>query len=555
MRNRRLPRRFGVRNLVVCGLTASLALLVGTGTGPVDAAARPAGRASADTLRIGIGIRPDNLEIARVTNTAVANLLENVVETLVTVDENGEIAPRLAERWEVSPDGREFTFHLPRGVTFQDGTPLTPDAVVWNYNRLKLEAEVIADCPAEVELAATSLKVVGKSAVRYTLTRPLPNFLASLSSITWGILSPNSENVPGNKKLDIQHPVGTGPFTFVSLTADELRLKRFEGYRGERPYFGELAFKFVPGVEEREKGLADNQLDVILLPRASQLASFAKDARYQVLSKPSTRTIFVNFNNQRAPFTDVRVRRAVNMAIDKQALIDDVLHGAGTVSDAPVAPAVFGYCSVGSYDYDPEGARALLAEAGVAPGTRLKMLTPSGRYLEDVAVSKRIAGYLRDVGLDVTVEAMEWPALMAAIGRPPEQVAADMVLSGWAPTYPDAGWQLPKLYSSKNWPPLGPAASFYRNPEVEKLIETAHEEANPRLRKDLFCTAGQALWADAPVAFLWVQSFPVAYRDGLTNIVSLPNEKISAAFARPAAAAPDRKPAAKPASRAKGKTR
>jgi peptide/nickel transport system substrate-binding protein len=551
-----LPRRFGVRNLFVGGLAASLVLLLGAG--PLDAAprpARPAGRASADTLRIGVGIRPDNLEIARVTNSAVANLLENVVETLVTVDENGEIAPRLAERWEVSADGREFTFYLPRGVTFHDGTPLDAAAVVWNFNRLKLEAEVIADCPAEAELAVSDAKALDPGTVRYTLERPLPNFLASLSWITWGILSPQSENVHGNKKLNIQHPVGTGPFTFESLSADEMQLKRFEGYRGERPYFSKLAFKFVPDVEQREKGLAEDRLDVILLPRADQLASFAKDARYEVLSKPSTRTIFVNFNNQKAPFTDVRVRRAVNMAIDKQAMIDEVLHGAGTVSDAPVAPSIFGYCPVGSYDYDPEAARALLAEAGVAPGTRLKMLTPRGRYLEDEAVAKRIAGYLRDVGLDVTVEALDWPALMGEIARSPEQVTADMVLSGWAPTFPDAGWQLPRLFSSKQWPPLGPAASFYRNPEVEKLIETAHQETNPSRRKDLFCTAEQAVWADAPVAFLWVQSFPVAYRGGLTNIVSLPNEKISAAFAKPAAAAPSGKPAARPASRAKGKTR
>src|SRR5215216_1297475 len=101
---------------------------------------------SGETLRVGIGVRPDVLEPSQVTNSAVANLLEHVVETLVTVDENGKIAPRLAESWEISAEGRELTFSLPRGVTFQDGAPLDAEAVVWNVNRL-VQINLVADCP------------------------------------------------------------------------------------------------------------------------------------------------------------------------------------------------------------------------------------------------------------------------------------------------------------------------------------------------------------------------------------------------------------------------
>jgi peptide/nickel transport system substrate-binding protein len=502
---------------------------------------RPA--AEGETLRIGTGVRPDNLEISQVTNAAVANLLENVVETLVTIDENGKIAPLLAERWDISEDGRQFTFDLRQGVTFQDGAPLDAAAVAWNIDRVQ-QINLVAECPAVAfELAAIeSVQPVDRDTVRFNLSQPLPNFLATLSWISWGILSPGSESQTGNTRLNIQRPVGTGPYAFAGLSAEELRLSRFDGYRGGQPYFDNLAFRFVDSPGERERGLAGDQLDVILVPSARQLSSLARSSEFAVVTRPGTRSIFVTLNNLRPPFDDVRVRRAVNLAVDKKALIDEVLMGAATVSEAPVAPGVLGYCPIGAYGYDPKAAKALLAEAKVRPGTPLRMLTPRGRYLEDEAVSRRIAEYLGAVGFKVTVEALDWPAFMGELFRPPEKITADLHLFGWAPTFPDADWQLPHLYDSANWPPLGAAGSFYKNPEVDKLLAAGKRELDPRTRADLFCQASRQIWADAPAIFLWVQSFPVAYRAGLTNIVALPNEKISAAFARPASAPPARKP-------------
>ncbi|MFY9825733.1 MAG: ABC transporter substrate-binding protein [Thermoanaerobaculia bacterium] len=486
-------------------------------------------------LRVGVGIQPDTLEISQVTNATVASLLEHVVETLVTVDETGKIAPRLANRWQISPDGLTYTFFLRPGVTFQDGTPLTAQTVIWNVNRLQARVAQVTSCPVAVELAALqSVTALDTTTVRYQLSRPLPNFLATVSWVAWGILSPQSVNLPGNKLFDIQHPVGTGPYTFDSLTTDQLQLNRFDGYRGERPYFSQLAFKFISSTQEREVGLANGQLDVITLPSAKQITILSRDSRYQVFGRPSLRTIFVNLNNQKAPFNDVRVRQAANLAIDRQALIDQVLPGAATVMNAPVAPGVFGYCpSGGPFFYDPAAARKLLTSARIASGMPLRMLTPRGRYLEDEAVAQKIAGYLRDVGFDVTVEALEWPNLMSELSRPPQLVTADLHLFGWAPTFPDAGWQLPQLYDSKKWPPFGPASSFYKNPAVDQLLDAAGQEVNPNTRNSLFCEAQQRIWADVPVVFLWVQNYYLASKAGLTNVVFLPNEKISVAFARP----------------------
>ncbi|MFY9824160.1 MAG: ABC transporter substrate-binding protein [Thermoanaerobaculia bacterium] len=490
----------------------------------------------AETLRVGVSIRPDTLEPSLVTNTAVASLLGHVVETLVTIDANGKVAPQLAKSWKVSPDGREFTFQLPQGVTFHDGTPLDAKAVVWNAQRLAARAVAISACPVAAELAALQrTEAIDATTVRYTLSRPVPNFLANLSWVAWSILSPQSEKVAPNQRFNIQHPVGTGPFTFDALTGDQLQLSRFDGYRGERPHFSKLAFQLTSNPRDTEALLSRNQIDVVFQPGAKpQLRSVAASARFSVQTTPGLRSVFVNLHNQKPPFNDLRVRQAVNLAIDKRALIDELLQGDAKVMDAPVAPGLFGYCPVGSYNYDPAKAKALLAKAKVAPGTPLKMLSPRGRYLADEAVAQRIGGYLRDVGFEVTVQALEWPALMGEISRPPQQVTADMYLFGWAPTFPDAGWQLPHLYASKNWPPFGPAGSFYKNPEVDTLLEAASREAKPSARGDLFCEAEMKIWADAPAIFLWVQNYHVATREGLTNVVSTNNERFSVAFAKPA---------------------
>jgi peptide/nickel transport system substrate-binding protein len=491
-----------------------------------------------ETLRVGFGIQPDQLEPSQVTNAAVASLLEHVVETLVTVDESGAVVPHLAESWEISADGRQYTFNLPTGVTFQDGTALNAEAVVWNFERME-QIVAVVDCPVvAVELAALqSVQATDDDSVQINLSEPLPNFLGSLSWIAWGILSPLSVNLPDNELINIQHPVGTGPYLFEALTESQMRLKRFDGYRGQQPYYSQLTVEFIGDAQSRGQRLLDGDLDVALFPTSSQIGSFNRNADYEVQMSTSARTIFVALNNQKPPFDDVRVRQAVNYAIDKSTIVTSVLQGAATVSDAPVAPSVLGYCPSEPYGYDPAKATALLEEAAVPDGTSLALLTPQGRYFEDEQVANKIAQYLRAVGFEVTVTPVSWPAFMATFYGAPDQLP-EMHLFGWAPTFLDAGQQLPQLFNSTMWPPLGPSSSFYKNQPVEELLATASKSVDPTTRAELFCQASRQIWSDAPVIFLWAQKFPVAYKTGLADIVTLPNEKISLAFTRPASVPP-----------------
>src|SRR5690606_10596457 len=152
----------------------------------------------------------------------------------------------------------------------------------------------------------------------------------------------------------------------------------------------------------------------------------------------SLRTIYVFFNNHREPFTDPRVRQAFNHAIDKEAIVEFVLGGAGRVSDAAMAPGVFGYAATGTYDYDPARARALLAEAGFPDGMEVTLHSPTGRYMQDIQVAEALQSYLADVGVTATIVTLEWASYLADIGRPAEESTVQLGLMGWGVSTGDA---------------------------------------------------------------------------------------------------------------------
>jgi ABC-type transport system substrate-binding protein len=248
---------------------------------------------------------------------------------------------------------------------------------------------------------------------------------------------------------------------------------------------------------------------------------------------PSDRTIFIAINTLRPPLNDARVRQALNYAVDKTAVIKSVLFGAADVMDAPIAPSLFGYCPVGAYEYNPSKGRELLQQAGVAEGTTLQLLTPTGRYVQDFQAAQAIAGFLREVGLHIDVQTMDWPSYIATINAPPDKNTTQLHLLGWAPAYLDGAQQMLQFLSTYA-PPNGLATSFYKNPEVDQGIQAAERETSPDKRQALYCQVGQQVWKDAPWIFLWVQRFPIVHSAKVANVSYLPNEKFYALYARPA---------------------
>jgi peptide/nickel transport system substrate-binding protein len=197
-----------------------------------------------------------------------------------------------------------------------------------------------------------------------------------------------------------------------------------------------------------------------------------------------------------------------------------------------MSSALFGYCSTGSYGYDPERARQLLAGAG-AQGASLDLLTPSGRYVQDQQASEAIAGYLREVGLTVNVSSSDFPSHLARVNAAHSENTVDMHMLGWAPGILDADQQMQQFRSATH-PPNGLGTAFYTNPRVEELLTQADTEVNQDVRGPLYCDASKIIWEDAPWIFLWTRSFPVVHSSDVTGISTTPAEKFDALHARPA---------------------
>jgi peptide/nickel transport system substrate-binding protein len=510
---------------------AALALLVSACSVEDPEAPAADGEGGGGTFSIAVGIDPDTFDPAGQTTTTVQNIVDYVVETLVTVDDEGTVGPRLAETFETSEDGLTVTLGLVQGAQFHDGTPFDAEAVKFNLERIIDPALTVPlGSPFEVIQSVTA---VDESTVEIALTRPSPGFLSALSVTTAAMISPASVEAEGNTNLNYQNPVGTGPYTFEDYTAGEsVTVQKFADYWGEEPYYDTVAFRIVPEAATRESLLLAGQVDMIILPPVSDLEALQNNDDVEVLLAPSDRTIFIALDNNDPVLSDPQVRQALNYAVDKQAIVDSVLFGAAEVMDAPMAPSLFGYCETGSYDHDPDRARQMLADAGAA-GATLDLLTPSGRYVQDAQAAEAVAGYLREVGLTVNVTTSDFPSFLARVNAPPSPETVDMHLLGWAPAYLDADFQM-QMFRQATHPPAGLGTAFYTNPEVEQILAQADVETDPDTRERLYCDASEIIWEDAPWIFLWTQSFPIVHSTDVEGIGSTPTEKFDAIYARPA---------------------
>lgn len=503
---------------------ATLAWLVfAVGAGPADAAG---------TFRVAVGVDLDTVDPIQTTTTTVANMLDYVAETLTSLGPDGKIQPWLAESWTHSPDGLTYTFKLRKGVTFHDGTPFDAKAVKWNFDRLK---DPTVRVPIRAPFPIKETEVVDASTVKVTLKQPSAPFISALSWTTSALVSPASADKLGNEYKNVVHTVGTGPYVFKERKKGEsFTVSLNDKYWGKKPTYDTVVFRIVPEAATRESLILAGQVDLIVLPPIADLPALQRNPGVKVLLAPSDRTIFISLNTTKPPLNDVRVRQALNYAVDKKAIIQNVLFGAADEMDAPMAASLFGHCKAGTYEYNPAKAKQLLTEAGVKPGTKISFHHPTGRYVQDKEASQAVAGYLREVGIEPELQTMDWPSYVAVINAgPAEKTVHQLAYLGWAPAFLDASQQVIQYWSGYH-PPAGLATSFYRNPKVDEWVPAADRESNPDKRKELYCEISRQVWADAPWLFLYVQRFPIVYSAKVTDVGSLPNEKFAAIHARPA---------------------
>lgn len=472
-------------------------------------------------LIIGQVSDPTTLDSHHVADVYTATILEHMAETLLKLTPEGEIVPWLAEKWEVSPDATEFTLTLRRGIKFHDGEPLNAEAVKVNFDR-RLDPEAGTALGFLVE-PIEAVSVVDEYTVKIKTKYPYAPLLATLTHGTNAILSPAALRASWDKPLP--KPVGTGPFIFKEwLPGERVTMVRNENYWGEKAKLDEIVFKIIPEDAARVMALEAGEIHVATLVPAVDIPRLEVDPEIYVEITPGVSIFYLGFNTLVEPFNDRRVRQALNYAVNKEAIVKHILGGAARVADAPIAPGVFGYHPIMTYEYNPEKAKALLAEAGYPDGFEVTLYTvPIGLDWQVAAVAD-----LFEVGVKVDIDIMDWPTFLELLALPPEEAVVQMFRLGWSTVTGDADYGLYSLFHSGQWAPVGWNRTFFKNERVDELLEIGRTTADPELRKDAYKEAMEIIMYEAPWLFLHNPSWITGVRTEVKGLLGHPTRIIDA---------------------------
>lgn len=467
--------------------------------------------AGAQTLTVAQGADPVTLDPHGQNDQPSARVRVQIFETLVNHSPSLDIVPGLAKSWE-QIDEVTWEFKLQEGVTFHNGDAFTAADVKYSFDRIKT-----LPSPAAFLIDAISdVVIVDDYTVRIILEYPFAPILAHFAHPSNAIVNQRSVEEAGNA-FGSQVAIGTGPFIFEDWVAgSHVELSRNDNYWGELAKVERVIIRGIPDntvrAIELETGGADlvyvlDPMDEMRLEGTPGL----KLDKYQTLS-----TTYIGFNVQKEPLDNKLVRQAINYALDVEAIVDYIYTGLAVQINGPIPPTVWGYnAELPGYEYDPEKAKALLAEAGFPNGFKTSIWTNDNPLRMQIA--EMFQANLADVGIDVDVQVIPWATFLAdtATGK------HDMFILGWGTVTADADYGLFSLFHSTQFGDPG-NRSFYSNPRVDELLELGRQEGNPDKRMAIYAEAQELIADEAPWIFLIGTSEVNGMKDTVEGFVPHP---------------------------------
>ncbi|MDR5651471.1 ABC transporter substrate-binding protein [Ruixingdingia sedimenti] len=434
------------------------------------------------SLTVGEALEPPGLDPTVAAASAIRRVTySNLFEGLVRIVENGDIVPGLAESWTVSDDALTYTFKLRNGVKFHDGAAFDCSVVKFSYERAVAPESTNAQKGLFAPIASTECPDPLTAVV--TLNRPSSTFLFGMA---WGdAVMVHPDSAATNKT----NPVGTGPFRFTRwVQGDRVEMEKNPDYWGTPAGVDKVTIKFIQDPSAAAAAVLAGDIDVFAEFQAPELLNrFRDDQNLHVEVGTTAGKVVMSLNNARAPFSDPRFRQALTHAIDRNVVIEAISSGHGVPVGSHYTPVDPGYIDLtGTYPYDPEKARALLAEAGIAPGTSFTMTLPPPAY------SRRggevIAAMLAEVGLNVNLVPIEFPQWL-------EQVFTNADYEATIIGHTEARdldiYARDKYYFN------------YDSPEYKALYKAYTEATDEAERLDLIGQLQTKLAQDAPNVFLY----------------------------------------------------
>ncbi len=505
--------------------TTPLRLVLLVAATVLAAACRPAVRVptSHGSISVGRGNDVIGLDPARITDTESAEVTEQIFDHLVRYRPTStEIEPALAVSWDTSADGRTWVFHLRDGVRFHDGTDFDADAVVFSFERQRDPAHPFHQ-PDFTYWDNTYRNIqrvekVDRLTIRLSIDRPYAPFLASLAMFPVSIVSPTAVKRWGANFM--RHPVGTGPFRFVEWSEGErVTLIANPDCWDGAPAAQHLVFSVIQDPRQRLVALEGEAIDIAenLSPSDLQFVSLHPNLGLHRIAGSNVGYLAMNVNHP--PFDDVRVRRAVNYAVNRTAIVRLIYQGLAKEATTAVPPSMWGHVDEPIYHYDPKTARRLLEEANYAApkvAPKLYTMTSSRPYMPSPdRVARIIQQNLHDVGIDVEIIKNDINTHLEATQRGDH----DLCLLGWLADNGDPDNFLYVLLDQDNAEP-GSArnVSFYRNGQLHGLLVWAQESSDRNERVKYYQQAQDLIAQEAPWVPLAHAEVVVAASTLLTNV-------------------------------------
>ncbi len=428
-------------------------------------------------------------------------VIKMIYNGLLKFNEKSEIVNDLAEDYEVSANGLEWTFKLKQEVKFHDGSDFNAEVVKTSFDRV-LNKENALNRYQLYEMIS-EVQVLDDFTVKFVTKEPFGAFPAILAHTSGSILSPKAvaefgKDI-GNTALTT---VGTGPYKIVSWKKDqEVVLERFDDYFDEKGVTKTIIYRPIPEDSSRIMALETGEVDAIQQVPANELKRLESVKGIEIIKKSSNGQRVFRFDLSTEPYDDPKVRQAVSYAVNRQEILDFVVPGLGELSTSGLAKTTWGYADLGTIPYDPEKSKKLLAEAGFPKGFKTKITTTS-RYIQGVQLAEVIAEQLKEVGIEAEIDVKEWATIVQEWGGlTKDEFNQGIFIMGAGPSTLDADWGLRPNYTTAETNEQN--YGFYSNKEYDELIKKAMSETDPEKRKSLYKRAQEIFYLEDP-AGVWL---------------------------------------------------
>jgi len=488
---------------------------------------------SAKTLTFGQSTSILTLDPARGSFTGYPAGYEAALclyDRLLDFDANMKIVPQLAQSYEMSKDLKSCTLKLRTGVKFHDGTAFDAAAARANLERLMDKERNATNRPLWDPIQ--SLDAPDATTIVIHTRAPFSQLPNSLAHGSGAMVSPAAIQKFGDTGI-AQNPVGAGPYILDSFRpGQELTLKAFEGYWGEKAGAERLVFRFIAEPATRISALRTGGVDLIDSVPVQLVQQLASDPKIEILRRPGLRPMGFIINMTRAPLQDVRVRQALNLAVPVQTIAERVFFGFAKAPNSPLAFDTVGHKAISQLTFNQPEARKLLADAGYKAGSggivekdgkplSLALFTPEGLFPGDVGVTEIVAASLKQVGVDTVITKIERGAYWDHIRQDKANLKWDLAMFGFNPSNASGLYHLESLFKSNkddNAKPDVWNAGRYRSEKVDALLAQANSDPDAAKQAEFLAQAQKAIWDDAPYLWLQINENVTAVRKGVAGV-------------------------------------